>query len=95
MHVEATGTAIFTDQATGKTIRVEAKDLDWDCESDGERQMGAELVHSADYDVAGKTVTWSLWEYPVGVQNHEDTYVPEGLTLVQDIEYGLVHDPED
>lgn len=56
--------------------------------------MGPELIHTADFDISGHTVTWSIWEYPVGVENHSDTHVPDGITLVADIDYGLVHDPE-
>lgn len=94
MHAEATGVAIFRDEATGKSISVRAEELDWDCEGDGERQMGPELRHSAEVDVAGKTVVWILWEYPMGMQNDHDTEVPAGLTLLQNIDYGLVHDPD-
>ncbi len=56
--------------------------------------MGPELVHTADFDVDGNTVTWSIWEYPLGVENHHETHVPKGITLVKDIDYGLAHDPD-
>ncbi|CAD0299274.1 hypothetical protein LYZ86_19690 [Xanthomonas hortorum pv. cynarae] len=94
MHVEASGVATFRVNATGQKVSVSASDLEWDCQGDGERNMGPELIHTADFDISGHTVTWSIWEYPVGVENHSDTHVPDGITLVADIDYGLVHDPE-
>ncbi|MXS80557.1 hypothetical protein ABF86_07405 [Nitrosomonas sp. GH22] len=94
MHVEATGTATFRVDATGQMVSVSASDLDWACQGDGERNMGPELVHTAEFDIVGYTVTWSIWEYPEGAENHSDTDVPKGITLVTDINYGLVHDPD-
>lgn len=57
--------------------------------------MGTEVVYTAEAEVAGHTVRWNLWEYPIAVENHQQTEVPPGLTLIQDITYGLVHPPED
>ncbi len=94
MLVETSGTATFRVEATGEVVSVAASDLDWDCQGDGERGMGPELVHTANFDISGLTVTWSIWEYPVGVENHSDTDTPNGLTLLTDIGYGLVHEPE-
>jgi hypothetical protein len=94
MHVEASGTAKIKIDATRKVINISASDLDWECQGDGERQMGPELVYSADYDIEGYVVTWSVWEYPLGIENYRKTDVPSGLTLIEDISYGLIHDPE-
>ncbi len=94
MHVEATGTATFRVNATNVVVTVSASDLDWDCQGNGEGDMGPKLVHSADFDVDGHTVTWSIWEYPVGVENYTKTDVPDGLTKLTDFDYGLVLDPE-
>jgi hypothetical protein len=94
MLVKASGTAKVKINTTGKIVRIPASGLDWQCNGGGERQMGPELVHSACYDIEGRIITWSLWEYPSGVENYQETDVPDGLTLVQDIKYGLVHEPE-
>jgi hypothetical protein len=94
MHVEASGTAKIKIDATGEVISISASDIDWECQGGGERPMGPELVYSADYGIEGHVVTWSVREYPVGVENHQKTDVPSGLTLIEDIRYGLIHDPE-
>lgn len=95
MHIEASGTAIFRVNESGELISIRADELDWDSEGDGERQMGAEVVHRAIHSIGGFFVTWSIWEYPIGVENHKDTeYSKDSLTMLQDIDYGLAHDPE-
>ena len=100
MYVEASGIAKFKVNATGEEIIVNAADLCWECEGTGdERQMGAELVHSAEYSIecnSGKSyeITWSIWEYPVGAENTKDTNVPDGVFLVEDIRYCLSHEPD-
>lgn len=94
MYVQASGSARFKVKKTGKVVTVAASDLDWDCEGDGERSMGPELIHSTEADVDGHTVRWSLWEYPLGVENTSETDVPPALALVQDITYSLAHEPE-
>lgn len=100
MYVEASGIAKFKLNATGEEFTSDAADLYWECEGTGEeRQMGAELVHSAEYFIESNSgesyeVTWSVWEYPVGVENTKETNVPVGVSLVEDIRYGLSHKPE-
>jgi hypothetical protein len=95
MHVEYSGTAQFKVNATGQVISVPSDSLDWDSEGVDDRQMGPEVVYTAEADVGGHTVRWNLWEYPVGVENDRQTEVPPELTLIQDITYGLAHTPED
>jgi len=94
MHVEAVGTAKFKVERSGRIVQVHAADLEWDCHGSGERQMGTEVVHTAEADIDGFNVQWELWEYPVGVQNHSDTQVPKGLELIENISFRLVHAPE-
>ncbi len=94
MHVEAKGIAKFEVKETGEIVQVSADELDWDCEGDGERQMGPEFVHTAEFEVAGHTVTWRIWEYPEGAENHKETECPPSLIKLQDISYHLEHDPE-
>lgn len=101
MYVEASGNAKFKVDATGEVITVEATDLNWDCEGTGEeRGMGAELVHYAEYSIEsvksgeGFSVAWNIWEYPEGAENMKETRTPEGISLLEDIQYGLSHEPE-
>lgn len=100
MYVEASGKAKFKVDTTGEVITVDATDLNWECEGTGEeRGMGSELVHSAEYSIestAGESfdVTWSVWEYPAGMENTKETSVPQGISLLEDIRYGLSHEPE-
>lgn len=95
MYVEASGIAQFKINATDEVVNVAAEDLDWDCEGEGERGMGPELVHSAEADVSGHTIRWSIWEYPIGVENNSETYVPPALTRLSDISFSLAYEPED
>lgn len=94
MYVVATGKAEFKINKTGETITVDSSDLDWDCEGDNGGDMGIELVHTAEYDLNGHIVTWSIWEYPIGAENHDDTEVPPELTMVSNISFHLEHEPE-
>lgn len=95
MLIEASGTAIFRINTSGELISIRADELDWDSEGDGERQMGAEIVHRAIHGIGGHLITWSIWEYPIGVENYKKTEFNSGdLTMVKDIEYGLTHEPE-
>jgi hypothetical protein len=94
MHVEAEGIAKFEVKETGEIVEVSADELDWDCEVDGEGPMGPEFEHTAEFEVAGYTVTWRIWEYPEGAENNKATECPSGLIMLQDISYHLEHDPE-
>jgi hypothetical protein len=99
MHVETNGIAIFKLNETGEFIHVEGSELDWDNEGDGEEgPMGEQIVHSADLDIEGNSVTWKIYEYPAGVENYtpaEPEYNREALTLIQNFQYWLEHDAED
>jgi hypothetical protein len=53
MQVEAKGIAKFKVKETGEIVEVGADELDWDCEGDGERQMGSEFVHTAYSQAVG------------------------------------------
>ncbi len=99
MHVEANGIAIFKIVETGELIHIKADELEWSNDGDGEEgPMGEQTVHSAEIEIEGNSVTWKIFEYPVGVQNYkepEPEFDREALILIQDIQYWLEHDPED
>jgi hypothetical protein len=96
MHIEASGTAIFKIIETDELVHVRANELDWNNEGDGEGQMGDQTIHSAELQIGGHSVAWKIYEYPIGVENYKETeYEKDALSLIQDIEYWLEHDPED
>jgi hypothetical protein len=89
------GTARIRDRATETVYAVESDELDWEVEGTEERQMGPEIHHEAvvEHPQLGK-LTWSLWEYPQGVENHNETDVGKH-EVVEDFQYGLKHVPEE
>lgn len=81
-------------------VTVNAADVEWDSEVSEERDMGPELQHTGTATVTDKNgndydITWSIWEYPAGSENHKETETDPGLTTVSDFNYSLVHSPED
>ena len=100
MNVTASGIAILRVNATDEIIMINADDLVWEREGTGEeRQMGPEIEYSAEYSIKTKTgdsykIKWNVWEYPIGFENTNETSVPRELSLLQDIQYSLEHEPE-
>lgn len=94
MHVYCNGTVRIRHKATGMVYEVERDELDWDAVGGDERQMGPEIHYEAvvEHPELGQ-LTWSLWEYPVGIQNHNQTDVGEH-ELIEDFDYRLEHEPE-
>jgi hypothetical protein len=94
MNVHCRGIARIRHGKTGDIYEIESDELDWDAAGADERQMGLETRYEAvvEHPELGR-LTWSLWEYPVGVENHNQTDVGEHR-LVEDLEYGLEHEPE-
>lgn len=54
--------------------------------------MGPALHYEAalDHPQLGE-LTWGLWEYPIGIENHHDTDAG-GHEVVEDFDYGLEHE---
>lgn len=94
MDVYCTGKACVRHKATGIVYKIEPNELDWEVVGSDERQMGSETHYEAlvEHSDLGK-LTWSLWEYPAGVENYNQTDVGEHK-LVEDFEYGLKHKAE-
>jgi len=84
-------------QNDGRTFSIESDELDWDAVGSDERHMGPEIHYEAvlDHPALGR-LSWSLWEYPVGIENHDETNAG-GHEVVEDFDYGLEHeaDPDD
>lgn len=99
MRVECSGKAVFRIRATGELAIVTADELDWQEEGE-ERSMGVEVIHSAEVEIdLGPTtsiITWTLREYPQGAPGNDATeFDAARLELVQDLNYRLVHVPDD
>jgi hypothetical protein len=94
MQVYCNGTARFTHKTTGVIHNVKSDELDWEVVDSDDRQMGPEIHYEAvvDHPELGR-LTWSLWEYPQGIENHRQTEAGEH-ELLEDFEYGLAHVPE-
>ena len=56
--------------------------------------MGPEIHYEAvvEHRELGP-LTWSLWEYPVGIENYNETDVG-AHELIEDFDYGFEHEPE-
>jgi hypothetical protein len=93
-YVAATGTARIRHAETGEVFEIAAYELDFQAVGADERNMGPEVHHQADVEHPELgTLVWGLWEYPIGIQNMQETDVGEH-ELLEDISYGLEHEPD-
>jgi hypothetical protein len=92
MEVYCRGIARIRHKDTGVIYDIESDELDWDQVGGDERQMGPALHYEAalDHPQLGE-LTWGLWEYPIGIENHHDTDAG-GHEVVEDFDYGLEHE---
>ena len=95
IDIYSRGIARIRHKTTGDVFEIEADELEWEAVGSEERQMGPENSYAAvvDHPELGQ-LTWSLWEYPVGMENMVETEV-NGHELLEDIEFGLQHLPDD
>lgn len=91
MEVYCRGIARIRHSATGEIYEIGCDDLDWDAVGGDERQMGSEIHYEAtvEHPALGE-LTWGLWEYPVGVENHHETKAGPH-EVINDFDYGLEH----
>ncbi len=95
MEVYCKGTARIRHSATGEIYEIESEELDWDAVGGDERQMGLEIRYEAtiEHPELGE-LTWGLWEYPVGMENYNETDAGPH-EVIEDFDYGLNHsEPE-
>lgn len=92
MKTYCRGTARIQHHTTGKTYEIDNEDLDWSAVGGDEREMGTEIHYEAalQHPDLGELI-WSLWEYPLGIENYRETNV-RPHTVIDDFEYGLEHD---
>ncbi|WP_244438071.1 hypothetical protein [Afipia birgiae] len=98
MEVYCKGTARIRHGATGEIYEIESDELDWDAVGGDERQMGPEIHYEAvvEHPQLGE-LTWGLWEYPVGIENYQETKAGPH-EVIEDFDYGLEHsapEPDD
>ena len=92
MEVYCTGVARIRHKVTGQIHEIESDKLDWDAVGSDERQMGPEIHYEAVLEHPElEELAWGLWEYPIGIENHNSTDVG-GHELVEDLNYGLKHE---
>ena len=94
-YVAAFGTARIQHADTGEVFEIDADELDFEAIGADERNMGLEIHHQAELEHPELgTLTWGLWEYPVGIENMTETEIGPH-TILEDIDYGLRHEPDE
>jgi hypothetical protein len=95
MKIYCRGTARIRHRVTGEVHEIGREELDWDAVGSDERQMGSEVHYQAvlEHPDLG-ALNWSLWEYPVGVENYRETNAGEH-EVIKDLDYGLEHEEQE
>lgn len=93
MNVYCQGTAEIRHKDTGVIYDIDSDELSFDAVGSDERPMGVELRYEAivEHPALGR-LSWSLREYPAGIENYRSTDV-NGHEVVEDLDYGLEHEP--
>lgn len=101
MRVVCNGVAKVRIIGSGEIVEVQADMLVWRADGEGEGPMGARLCHSAVVDIESESgenagqVTWSLWEYPVGVEEHKGNAAVGGVDVIEEFDFCLEHEAEE
>lgn len=94
MQVYCDGIARIRDRTTGSIYEIKSHELEWDQVGADERRMGQEIRYEALVEHPElEMLTWSLWEYPQGIENHHQTDIGDH-ELIEDFDYGLQHVPD-
>lgn len=95
MEPYSRGTAEIRHHVTGVVYEIDAEDLEWEQNGGDERGMGPETRYEAvvEHPELG-TLTWAIWEYPVGAYNRDDTDVGPH-EVVSNFDLGLDHIRDD
>lgn len=96
MSVTTRGQAQIQHAETREIFTIEPDELDWDQIAADEGSMGMEVTHGATIDHPDLgLLTWTLSEYPVGVQDHESVD-PGPHTVLENFQLSLdIDDAED
>jgi hypothetical protein len=94
MGVSVEGIARIRHRSTGVIYQISPDELDWQESAADERQMGIEVGHVAqiDHPQLGQ-LTWEIWEYPIGMENHRETDIGDHV-LLENFALGLAPDPD-
>lgn len=92
MGVYAKGRALIIDKNTGEAFQITSDELDWEPFEVLDNAEGEAQRHEAriDHPVLG-TLTWTIWEFPEGVERMKATNSNEH-EVQRDFEYGLVNE---
>jgi|GEM_PF-6592397 len=95
MIIYCKGVAKIEHEATGQLFEIQFDELEWEPNGGSDRSMGSEEIYIAtvEHDELGE-LTWTLSEYPVGTQNHQNTDVGKHQ-IIEDFDFGLRNDPEE
>ena len=89
------GIARIRHATTGEIFTIAADELEWAEFAADERQMGTEIGYSAEIEHPSLgTISWELWEYPVGAENMRETRT-NGHVLIENIDFGLEDFPDE
>lgn len=92
MGAYAKGKALIIDKNTGEMFQITSEELDWEPFEVLENGEGDAQRHEArlDHPVLG-TLTWTIWEFPIGVERMKATNSNEH-EVKRDFEFGLVNE---
>ena len=87
--IRVSGKAVIKHSETGQIYEIESGSLYFDVVEQHERSAGVEKAHCAvfEHPQLGE-LTWSLWEYPEGVQSLRETEVGPH-ELIENIDFRL------
>ncbi len=93
--IDVFGTARIQHTKTGKIYDIDRNDLEFETNGTDERGMGIEIEHRAtvEHEQLGE-LTWNVWEYPVGMLNHNDYNIGKHI-LLEDFGFGIKHEQPD
>ncbi len=87
--INCSGKAKIKHSDTGEIYEIDSDSLVFEESERSEGGMGSRITYTADFehDQLGE-LSWSLWEYPVGTENHRETNVG-GHVIIEDIMFDL------
>ncbi|GGI91612.1 hypothetical protein GCM10007973_29860 [Polymorphobacter multimanifer] len=89
MSVSVTGVGRIRHADTGTIYTIGPNELDWQGVGAEERSMGAEVTYEAAIEHTDLgSLTWTVWEYPIGAFNDQETEVGRH-TLLENFQLGI------
>ena len=94
MIINCTGIAIIEGNLSGRRFEIHSDELDWEVKAVQIRPLGTKTHYRAsiEHEILG-TLSWNLWEYPVGLQNYNSTEVGQS-SIIKDFDYNLEYEDE-